>query len=378
VSIADLRERARARLPAFALEYVEGGAEDEVSLAANRSDFDAWRLAPRTLVDTRERSLAVRLFGVERATPLVIAPTGLNGMICRDADAKLARAAAAEGLPFTLSTVSNVRLEALAAAVPGARWMQLYMFRDRSVSAEILARAADAGYEALVFTTDAQVFGNREWDRRSFSAPARLSLRMRAEVLRHPAWMLDVLGGGLPHFENLVGAYPRENLRADRGVFVLPPMFQPIDWDDLRWIRERWRGPLVVKGVLAVEDAVRAVEEGCEGVVVSNHGGRQLDGCVTALDVLPEIAAAVGSRAAVLMDGGIRLGRDVVKAMALGAHAVMIGRAVLYGLAAGGERGARRAIEILKSEVDRTLGQLGCRSSADVGPQLLRAARPAR
>lgn len=373
VSIGDLRARARRRVPQFVVEYFDGGAEDEGSFADNHRDFARHRLVPRTLADVQQRDLRVRLFGAESASPLIVAPTGLNGMICRGADFMLARAAAAAGIPFTLSTVSNVRLERLPAEGAGRRWMQLYMFGDRRVSADVLDRAADAGYEAVAFTTDAQVFGNREWDKRCYGAPASLSLRYRAEVLRHPRWILDVVAGGLPHFENLAGFYPRRQLRADRGVFVLPPMFQPIGWDDLRWMRARWKGRLLLKGVLSVEDARRAVEEGCDGLVVSNHGGRQLDGCVTALDVLPGIVAAVGTRVLVIMDGGVRRGRDVVKAMALGAHAVMVGRAPLYGLAAGGEAGARRALEILTTEIDRTLGQLGCRDFSEVGPHLLRS-----
>jgi (S)-mandelate dehydrogenase len=373
VSIADLQARARRRLPAFVREYVEGGAEDEHALAGNIADFSAWRLQPGTLADVRNRHTRTTLFGVECAAPLVIAPTGLNGLICRDADLKLARAAATAGVPFTLSTVSNVRLERLATeSGAGRRWMQLYMLGDRGITEDIVARAAAAGYEALVFTSDAQVFGNREWDLRCYAAPGRLSLRHRLEALRHPRWLLDVVGRGLPRFENLAPFYSRAELRADRGVFVLPPLFRSVDWQDLRWLRSRWPGKLLLKGVLTATDARRAAEEGCDGVVISNHGGRQLDDCVSALDVLPEIVGAVGARLTILVDGGIRRGRDIAKALALGAHAAMIGRAALYGLAAGGQPGAARALELLVSELLRTLGQLGCANVGQLGPHHLR------
>ncbi|CAG0974835.1 (S)-mandelate dehydrogenase [Burkholderiales bacterium] len=377
LTIEELREVARRRVPAFAFEYVEGGAEDERTLRWNRDAFAHWRFLPRTLVDTQARHQRISLFGREQGAPLVIAPTGLNGMLHHRADAALARAAAAAGIPFTLSTVSNLRLEALPRESEGRLWMQLYMVNRRDIAEAIIDRAAAAGYEALVFTSDANVFGHREWDKRNYRRPGKLSLRNLLDVALHPRWIGDVmLPHGVPRFENLIDFLPPEAQSAAGGVQIVPKLFTAtITWDDLRWMRERWKGRLMIKGVLSVDDARRARDAGADGIVLSNHGGRQLESCVSALDMLPEVVAAVGSELAVLIDGGFRRGGDVVKALALGAAAVMIGRPVLYGVAAGGEAGAKHALDILFSEIDRVLGQLGVNSIAELEPGMLRQAK---
>jgi (S)-mandelate dehydrogenase len=374
LNIADLRELARRRVPHFVFEYVEGGAEDEATLRTNRSAFEHWRLLPRTLIDTCARHTRTELFGRAAAAPLVIAPTGFNGMLSPEGDVALARAAATLGIPFTLSTFSTARLEDVAARAGGRPWLQLYVMKDRGPARELIRRAAAAGYEALVFTTDANVFGSREWDRRNYRAPGKPTLRSRLDVLRHPRWLHGLLTHGLPRFRNLESYLPPEAVSAVGGSTIVPRLFDAsICWQDLQWIREAWRGKLLVKGVLDVRDAERAVSLGCDGIVISNHGGRQLDYCVSPLEVLPQMVRAVGARTTLVIDGGFRRGTDVVKALALGAHAVMLGRATLYGLAAGGEAGVSHALGILVSELDRVLGELGCTGIGELGPGHLRA-----
>ncbi len=378
LNIADLRVLARQRVPHFAFEYVEGGAEDEATLRNNRAAFARWRLVPRTLVDTTTRSLRSALFGHAVAAPLIIGPTGLNGMLDPDGDVALARAAARLQIPFTLSTFSTTRLEDVAVRAPGRLWLQLYVMRERASARDLLRRAAGAGYEALVFTTDANVFGSREWDRRNYRAPGRPSLRTVLDILRHPRWLAAMArSGGLPRFRNLESFLPHSATSALGGSTVIPQLMDAsIRWEDLAWMREAWPGKLLVKGILSVDDAEHAAALGCDGIVLSNHGGRQLDSCVAPLEVLPQVAAAVGNRLALIIDSGFRRGTDVVKALALGAHAVMLGRATLYGLAAGGEDGAGQALSILVSETDRVLGQLGCTSLGQLGPQHLQRAEP--
>lgn len=375
LNIADLRALAQARVPHFAFEYLEGGAEDEATLRGNRRAFGRWRLVPRTLIDTSRRHARVDLFGRRANLPLVIAPTGFNGMLYRDADLCLARSAARLGIPFALSTFATTPLEAVAAQAAGRLWLQLYVMKDRAIARDLVRRAAAAGYEALVFTTDANVFGSREWDQRNYRAPGQLTLRAAADVLRHPRWLANVAARGLPHFRNLEPYLPRGSTSALGGSTVVPQLVDAtLSWEDLGWMRDQWRGKLLVKGILDVRDAERAAAMGCDGLVLSNHGGRQLDYCVAPIEVLPQIARAVGTRLTLIIDSGFRRGTDVVKALALGAHAVMLGRATLYGLAAAGEAGVDRALTILSSEIDRVLGELGCTSVADLTAEHLREA----
>jgi len=373
LSIEELRGIARRRVPNFAFEYVEGGAEDELTLHWNRAALQSIHLIPNTLVDTSARDQRTTLFGKQMNSPLVLAPTGLNGMLWHRADIALARAAAAAGIPFTLSMLSNARLKDVAASAGGRQWMQLYVMKDRGIARNILARAEAAGYEALMFTSDANVFGYREWDKRNYRAPARLTLRNLVDVACHPRWLLDVpLRGGIPRFENIVDFMPPEAQTARAGVAVVPRLFAPdLSWNDIDWLRKAWPRKLILKGVLNVNDAKRAAELGCDGIVLTNHGGRQLDSCVSPIDVLPAITDAVGGDMALLIDSGFRRGTDIIKALALGADAVMVGRAALYGLAAGGEAGVSHALDILMDEIDHGLGLLGCRSLADLGPHLL-------
>jgi (S)-mandelate dehydrogenase len=294
-------------------------------------------------------------------------------MLHRDGDVALARAAASAGIPYTLSTVSTTRIEDVAQRAGGRLWMQLYVVKERAVARDILQRAAAAGYEAVLFTSDANVFGNREWDQRGYRRPGMPTLHALLDTLRHPRWVVDVLGQGMPRFRNIERFLPPAAVTPMGASTVIPRLFDAtISWDDLTWIRELWRGRLVIKGVLTVADAERAAALGCDGIVLTNHGGRQLDSCVAPIDVLAEIVSAVGARLPVLIDSGFRRGTDVIKALALGAQAVLLARAPLYGLMAGGEAGVERALAIFKSEIDRALGQLGCNSVADLGPEFVR------
>jgi isopentenyl diphosphate isomerase/L-lactate dehydrogenase-like FMN-dependent dehydrogenase len=340
INVDDLEVAARAKLDPGAYGYFAGGAGDEHTLRENAAAFGRWQLRPRVLVDVGEVSTATTVLDTEVALPLLVAPTAFQRLADPEGELATARAAAAAGTIMCLSTLASVSPEELAAAAPGApQWFQLYWSQDRGFTRELVATVAEAGYRALVLTVDFPVAGARERDLRSaFTLPDDLPL------------------------PNLPVALRRQDFHGALGGIVDPTL----TWRDLEWLREACPLPLVVKGVLTAEDALLAVEHGAAGVVVSNHGGRQLDGAPATLDVLPEIAEAVGGRVEVLLDGGIRRGVDVLKALALGARAVCSGRAVLWGLASGGERGARQVLELLRSEVERGLKFLGCGSPAEV------------
>lgn len=376
INIEDLRVLAQRRVPGFIFEYIEGGAEDEATLRRNRQAFEALRFVPPTLVDTSSRHSRISLFGRDSASPLIIGPTGGNGMVRPEGDIVLARAAARYGIPFCLSTLSTARLERVAAEAGGRLWMQLYVPKKREIAEDIIRRAAGAGFEALVFTTDANVSGAREWDRRNYRAPGKPTCHSVLDALRHPRWIYEILvRDGVPRLANIEAFLPPGRSSALGASTVIPSLFSPtVTWNDIHWIRDLWPRKLLIKGVLNVADAQQAAQLGCDGIVLSNHGGRQLDYCVAPIEVLPEIAAAVGHQMTVLVDGGFRRGTDVIKALALGAQGVLLGRATLYGLAAGGEAGAQRALQILTEQIDRTLGQVGCNCVADLNPSLLHTA----
>ena len=366
LNIDDLREHARAVLPRVAYEFLERGAEDEVSARENRSVFRNIRLRPRTLVDVSQRSQQLTLFGKTYSAPFGIAPTGAAGLYWHDADIALARAAAAANVPFVLSTASFVEMERVAKEADGSKWFQLYMSKEREGAERLITRARDAGFEALVVTTDVNVGGNREYNRRNgFSIPFNLNLPNMIDGALHPRWLVKVflrtlMKSGVPRFQNVdsnvggrIVAKNLEEFRARRDA---------MDWDDLAWVRSIWPRKLFVKGVLTPDDALRAAALGLDGIFVSNHGGRQLDGAITPLEMLPEIADAVRGRLTIALDGGVQRGSDIVKALALGADIVFVGRATLYGAAVAGEAGAARAIQILKSEIDRVMALLGART----------------
>lgn len=374
VTVDDLRAMAKRRLPAFVYEYLEGGAEQEATLSRNREAFADWRFIPRSLADVAHRDLSAEVLGATWPMPLAIAPTGLNGLFWRDADTELATAAAEVGIAFTQSTMSNEAMEKVAS-VPGLRhWFQLYVFGPPQVRAGLIERALDCGCEALVVTTDAQIYGNREWDRRNRVGQTALTWRAMLDTAMHPRWLAGtLLRTGMPSFDNILPFVPKDRQGFfESASWVRLHMDRSLSWRTIEDIRRVWPRVLIVKGLLRVDDIRRAKDAGADGVAISNHGGRQLDWAVSPLDVLPQARAAVGDGFTLLVDGGLRRGTDVVKAIALGADAVMLGRAVLYGVAAAGRAGAARAIEIVREETERTLGLLGAAGLNELGPHCLR------
>ncbi|HZS33625.1 MAG TPA: alpha-hydroxy acid oxidase [Methylomirabilota bacterium] len=361
VTVEDLRGLARRRLPRAVFDFVEGGAGDEVTVERNRTAFRRVAFRPRVLVDVSKREQATMVLGEPVATPVLVAPTGMAGLCWPRGEAVAARAAQDAGTIYTLSTHASCSIEEVAAHAPGPLWFQLYVWQNRELTRSFVDRARAAGYRALVLTVDVPIVSRRERDlRNGFTIPPRVTVRNALDVLRHPGWTRRVLLGPRLTLANLVGApgAPRADIVTLGGV-AQRQVDASVSWADLAWFRSLWSGPLVLKGVLSAEDARRAVEHGVDGLIVSNHGGRQLDSAPAALEVLPEIADAVGDRAEVLMDGGVRRGADVVKALALGARAVLVGRPYLYGLAAGGGAGVRRVLELLKGEIDHALALVG-------------------
>lgn len=377
-NIADLREAAKRRLPRGLFEYVDRGTENEVSIRGNRQSFDSVQFVPRPLVDVTGRSMKTTLFGKEYSLPIVIAPTGLAGMLWHEGEVAAARAAAQAGIPFTLSTASITSLEDVAAKAGGELWFQLYLWSKMEMSYELVKRARAAGYKTLMVTIDSVVNGNREHNRRNgFTIPMRLTPRNLIDGALHPRWTLGVMGryligSGLPEFAN----FPEEirtDLRGNskRGGVVVPKN-ESQTWEHIRTLREMWPdGPLIVKGILHPQDARNAVMCGADGIVVSNHGARTLDGAVSPMQVVQAIAAEVNKQATILLDSSVMRGSDIVKALALGADAVMIGRATLWGIAAGGQPGAALALDILNSEIDRVMAYLGCRTIGEIDERII-------
>ena len=372
VNIEDLRQLARRRLPRAIFDFFDGGAEDEVTLRANRAAFERVRLLPKVLVDVAEIDTRVVLFGKPMSLPLAIGPTGGISAGRFGAELMLAKAAKAFGVPFTTATPSAFTIERVAEEVGGRLWFQLYAVRDLAFREKLVQRAQAAGYEAILVTVDLPVSGKRERDpRNGFHTPYSPNWRNSRDVILKPSWALDMMRNGLPGMANLAG-YPFSTPSGtDIVTAVGREMDAGLDWEYIQRLRGQWRGKLLLKGVERPDDAERAAAIGCDGVVVSNHGGRQLDGAAPTLEALPAIASSVGKKITVLLDGGIRRGVDIVKARALGAQAVLTGRATLFGVMAGGQPGARRALEILSSELERSMRLCGARSVAELGPELV-------
>ena len=372
INIEDLRVLARRRLPRAIFDFFDGGAEDEVTLRANRAAFERVRLLPKVLVNVREVDPSIDLFGKPSSLPLAIAPTGGISAGRFGAELMLARAAKAAGVPFTMATPSAFTIEQVANEVGGRLWFQLYCVRNLDFRRKLVERARDAGFEAILVTVDLPVSGKRERDpRNGFHTPYSPNWRNSRDVIFKPLWALDMLRNGLPGMANLVG-YPFSTPSGtDIVTAVGREMDAGLDWEYIKALRDLWPGKLILKGVERADDAQRAVSVGCDGVVVSNHGGRQFDGAAATLDALPDIANAVGSKLTVLLDGGVRRGVDVLKARALGAHAVLTGRATLFGVQAGAEAGARRALEILSTELERAMKLCGMRSIAEISRDLV-------
>jgi L-lactate dehydrogenase (cytochrome) len=374
IDIRDLRRLAQRRLPRVVFDYVDGGADAELTLRENCRVFDDVTFRPRQAVTSSECDLRTRVLGQDISFPAVLAPVGYSRLMHPRGELAAAAAASAAGTGFTLSTISGHKLENVRAVAPGPLWYQLYLVGGREAAEPAMERARVAGYSALVFTIDTPVAGMRARDPRNgmkqlMAGSLLEKIPFLPQLLTHPGWLLSFLmDGGVPYLENIVipgkGPMPMIDVTVALARSVAT-------WDDLQWIREAWKGPVIVKGVLTAEDAKRAADEGAAAVVVSNHGGRQLDGVSSTLRALPEIVEAVGGQLEVLLDGGIRRGSDVVKAICLGAKAVLIGRAYAYGLAAAGDAGVARAIEILREDLERTMRLLGCPSVQALGPSYI-------
>jgi L-lactate dehydrogenase (cytochrome) len=378
VNVDDVRVLARRRLPRVIYDFIEGGAEDEITVRRNEDAFDGRALVPRVMVGVGERDLSTTVLGERLSLPIVLGPAGLARIAHHHGEEAVARAAGGEGTIFALSTGASATIESVAAAASGPLWFQLYLWRDREVIAGLVRRAAAAGYRALCVTVDVPLIGQRERDMRNgMTIPLRLRPGGILDAALRPGWIYGLARGPQVTFANFADLEEDAGgSRSSLADFVNREMMNPgADWDDLAWIREQWDGPLVVKGVMSALDAERAVQLGAQAVVVSNHGGRQLDQAPSSLDVLEEIVHAVGDRAEVLLDGGIRRGTDVLKALALGARAVMIARPWFYGLAAGGEPGVVRTLRILRSELDRGMALIGAPAVGSLDPSFVRMAR---
>jgi isopentenyl diphosphate isomerase/L-lactate dehydrogenase-like FMN-dependent dehydrogenase len=379
-NLAHLRDAARRVLPRGVFEFVDRGTEDEVALRNNREAIERIRFKPRVLIDVSKRTQRVNLFGKECAQPLAVAPTGAAGLLCYNGEVEIARAAARADIPFTLSTYSINAMEQVMAQAGGRLWFQLYMWPDREMSRQLVQRARSVGFEALIVTVDTATGPNREYNQRNgFALPFRVNRRNVFDLATHPGWLLRVMGryllnSGMPTLENLPDAL-RQSLTASVKTRRSLPLADSLTWDDLRELRRMWDGPLMVKGILDADDARLAVDCGADGVIVSNHGGRNLDSAIAPIDALPEVADAVGHRAHVFMDSGVRRGSDIAKALALGARAVFAGRAPLWGVAVAGEQGAARAISILHDELDRVMAYLGCPTPGALSSSLIRSDR---
>lgn len=368
LSIHDLERLARKRLPNFVFEYIYGGSDDEQTLIRNRTIFDDYVFQPRTLTKVGKRDLTSALLDTSCAMPLVIGPTGYNGLVTKDGDIKLAASAANKRIPFVLSNVSTTAMEEIVAIDNLTTWMQIYFYRDRDYVKKLIKRCRTAGYETIVVTTDSAIYGNREWDLRNFRKPMKLNARNILHVLSRPRWILDVLvPDGAPTFKNLDDLLPPGKNTVQGASAVIGEQLDPsLNWDDIAWLRDYWPGKLVLKGLLSGEEAEQAANLGVDGIVLSNHGGRQLNHACSPLEVLPKARRLVGNRCQLFVDSGFRRGTDVVKALALGADAIWLGRSTLYGLAAGGQAGVEHALDILYQEIDRTIGLLGCNSVAEL------------
>ena len=372
INIDDLRKLAKKRAPKIIFDFIEGGVEDEDGIDRNEQAFRNQRLVPRYLVDVSTRDQRTTLLGREYASPFGISPTGLAGLFRPGADLMLARAAREANVPFIMSGASTASIEELARVAPEHGWYQLYAAKDKSISEDMIRRADAAGLSTLVLTVDVPVHAKRERNARNgFARPLRMSLRTRLDALRHPQWLAAYLEHGMPLFSNWAPYAPKGASNDEVADFVAGQTAAPLSWKHLERFRELWPRKLVLKGVMHPGDAETARDLGVDGLIVSNHGGRQLDRAPASLEVLPTIHRAVGDRMELMLDSGVRRGVDAIIARCLGARYVFVGRATLYGAVAGGVEGAKRAVGFLRDEIDVNLAQLGCPRFDDLGPEFL-------
>jgi L-lactate dehydrogenase (cytochrome) len=375
-SVADLRRIARRRLPGGVFDYIDGAAEDERTLAANQAAYGAVTYRPRVLRGITEVDLSTTILGKPADYPLALAPTGFTRIADPAGELAVARAAARAGLPYTLSTLSTRSIEEVRAVSDGRLWFQVYAWRDRGLVKEMIDRAAGARYEALVLTVDTAVLGRRERDvRRGFSLPPAIGLGTFVDGALHPGWTWQFVRSEPIRFANVVGRDVGDGASPVTLSDYINTQFDPgLSWDDVDWLRSVWHGPVLVKGIQTVEDARIAADAGVDAIVLSNHGGRQLDGAPATLPLVAPVADAVGGRTEIICDGGVRRGSDILKAVALGATACMAGRAYLYGLGAAGERGVDRVLEWFRADLARTMSLVGAASVADLNRSLVEAA----
>jgi L-lactate dehydrogenase (cytochrome) len=374
-TIGDYRELARRRLPRQLFDYIDGGASEELTLRANVSDLEAIHLRQRVMVDVTERAQAVEVLGEQLALPVILGPVGLGGMFAQRAEVQAARAAEAAGVPFVESTVSICGLDEVAAATSRPPWFQLYVMKDRDFAEGLIASAAAVGSPVLVLTVDLAVVGARHRDTRNAmvgEVSGLAKIRRGLDLVGHPQWVRDVAIGGKPlTFGNLEKAVPGARTPAAFRRWVDVQFDPSVTWDDIAWVRRNWSGKLVVKGVLDADDARAAVDAGVDGIVVSNHGGRQLDAVPSTVSALPAVAEAVGDQVEVLVDGGVRTGIDVVKFLALGAKACMVGRAWAWAVAGRGEEGVAHVLQVLHDDIDVALGLTGVTDVRHLDPSVL-------
>ena len=370
--IDDLRALARRKVPRAFFDYADSGSYNEQTLRANRADLEAIKLRQRVLVDVSERSLATTIVGQKSAAPFALAPIGLTGMQHGNGEILAAQAADEAGIPYILSTMSICSIEDVAAATRKPFWFQLYVIKDRGFSKDLLARAKAAKCNALVLTVDLQVLGQRHRDlKNGMTVPPEIRVRNIVDIALRPAWAWGILRGKRRTFGNLAGHVKGMEEVNELSKWIASQFDPALSWKDIEWIKKIWPGKLILKGILDVEDAKTAVKLGADAVVVSNHGGRQLDGAPSSISALPAIADAVGSDLEVLFDGGIRTGADLMRALALGARGCLIGRAYVYGLGAGGKAGVAKAIDILKNELSVTMALTGVNKISEIGRHVL-------
>lgn len=375
-SIADLRMAAKRRLPKAVFDYMDGAAEDEVTLYRNQADFGRYELLPHFLVDVGNIDLSVKVLGADLGVPFVLAPTGMSRLFHHTGERSVARAAHKAGTLYSLSSVATTSIEDIARVGAGPKMLQLYVWRDRSILKDLIRRARESGYTALCLTVDLPRAGQRERDlKNGFTVPPQIRLSNILDTMLRPDWLLDFLASPRMQLENVL-----THTDAAQNLFSVieytTAQFDPtLTWDDMAWMIDEWGGPFAIKGILTVDDARRAVETGVSAVILSNHGGRQLDHAPSPISVLPEVVDALGDRVEIILDGGIRRGTGVIKALCLGATAVMVGRSHLYGLGAGGEAGVDRALELLSAEIRRNMALLGCPSVQQLGGKYVREIR---